>query len=138
MSLFGYKPKYKKAPWVSAFPGQVRHAKEKSPKRIRPTARKAKADAAYNRRVKEWLKGKKCAVFPASKPATQCHHQRGRLGSLLMDERFWIAVSAEGHDKIHRNPEWARSMPAWQTPEEFNSRGPIKLMCARGEWNTPP
>lgn len=36
------------------------------------------------------------------------HHIRGRLGPLLCDTRFWLAVCQECHDRIHREPAWAR------------------------------
>lgn len=82
----------------------------------------------YNQEVKKWLKGKTCAVFPfcvvyqRPNPATQCHHLRGRVGSLLMDKRFWLPVSAEGHNWIHENMEQARK---------------LGFLCAKGQWNNP-
>lgn len=36
------------------------------------------------------------------------HHMRGRLGDLLWDVRFFLAVSQQGHDWIHQNIEQAR------------------------------
>ncbi len=64
-----------------------------------------------------WLPGKKCAVFP-EKNAVECHHRKGREGYadtwardngvwLLNDQRFWLAVSHEGHLKITNNSAWA-------------------------------
>jgi len=61
----------------------------------------------YNARVKVWLVGKKCAVFPKKK-ATECHHRQGRWGKLLLDESKWLPVSHDGHVKITENPDWAR------------------------------
>lgn len=61
----------------------------------------------------------RCAVFPKL-GATQIHHRRGRAGKLLLDERFWIPVSADGQMWIHANPAAARE------------RG---LLCAVGLWN---
>ena len=40
--------------------------------------------------------------------ATEIHHMRGRIGSLLLDTRYWLAVSRKGHRKIEENPEWAK------------------------------
>lgn len=59
-----------------------------------------------------------CAVFPQKKSA-QVHHLRGRNGyadqwarergvSLLLDVRWWAAVSAEGHQWLHSHPKEAR------------------------------
>lgn len=73
---------------------------KRSPKR-------AKEEREYNKEVKIWLVGKMCAVFPNRK-ATQCHHKRGRIGKLLLDKRYWLPVSDEGHRKIENNPDWAR------------------------------
>ena len=39
---------------------------------------------------------------------TDVHHKKGRIGSLLLDQRFWLAVSADGHVKIEKNPIWAK------------------------------
>lgn len=61
----------------------------------------------YNKRVKVWLVGKMCAVYPHLK-ATQCHHRYGRQNELLEDESYWLPVSDEGHRFIHDNPEWSR------------------------------
>ena len=54
---------------------------------------------------------------------TQVHHMRGRVGPLLIDRRFWLAVSAEGHTWIHANPQLACKQ-GWLAPI--------------GKWNTPP
>lgn len=37
------------------------------------------------------------------------HHVRGRVGVMLLDERYWMAVSRKAHRQIHDNPSWARS-----------------------------
>lgn len=53
-----------------------------------------------------------CAVMEIieyrSVPATDIHHVRGRIGKLLMDQRYWLAVSRKGHRWIHDNIEEAR------------------------------
>jgi hypothetical protein len=80
--------------------------------------------AKYNAKRKSWIRGKKCAVFP-SQNATQVHHMLGRVGyadewarendvPLLLDERFWLPVSDEGHKKITENPVWA-----WENQYSF-------------------
>lgn len=47
-----------------------------------------------------------CAVFP-DKQATEIHHANGRRGDMLLDTRYWYAVSREGHLYVHENVEWA-------------------------------
>lgn len=69
--------------------------------------KRAVEERAYNKRVKEWIVGKQCAVYPHLK-ATQCHHRAGRSNELLMIEEYWLPVSDEGHRYIHNNPAWSR------------------------------
>jgi len=33
--------------------------------------------------------------------STEIHHKRGRIGELLLDKAFFMAVCAEGHKAIH-------------------------------------
>lgn len=60
----------------------------------------------YNKLVKEFLKGKRCVVYP-HKRANQVHHAAGR-GRLLLDTGYFIPVSADGHAWIHQHPAEAR------------------------------
>ena len=64
-----------------------------------------------------------CQVYGKPNLATQIHHSRGRSGTLLLDERFWLAVCPSAHDFIHRDPAAARANG---------------YLCALGEWNKPP
>lgn len=48
----------------------------------------------------------KCPI--TGKQTTDVHHKKGRVGTLLLDTRFWLAVSREGHKQIEENPEWAK------------------------------
>lgn len=67
-------------------------------------------EAQYSKDRREFLDRPEnmfCAVFPW-KRATQVHHKMGRIGPLLLDQRYWLAVSDEGHKKIEANPAWAR------------------------------
>lgn len=42
------------------------------------------------------------------KLTTDVHHSKGRIGSLLLDTRYWIALSREAHKYVEENPEWAK------------------------------
>lgn len=53
-----------------------------------------------------------------NQPTTEIHHVRKRRGfadeyarlnniPLLLDQRFWLAISREGHQQIEDNPSWA-------------------------------
>lgn len=57
-------------------------------------------------------------VWVSNKP----HHVRGRMGSLLYDDRTFLAVSDEGHTFIHNNIEIARQH-GW--------------IAQAGDWNKP-
>lgn len=50
----------------------------------------------------------------------QVHHMRGRLGPLLLDQRYWLGVCDEGHRWIDANRAKAREM-GW--------------LCKVGDWN---
>jgi hypothetical protein len=48
-------------------------------------------------------------VCPITKqPTTDVHHSKGRIGTLYLDKRYWIALSREGHKYVEEHPEWAR------------------------------
>jgi len=40
--------------------------------------------------------------------STDIHHRRGRVGKMLLDTRYWMAVSRTAHQRIHQFPKWAR------------------------------
>jgi hypothetical protein len=114
-----------------------RRSLAKAGRRIRPrTTSRAAQERQYRAEVKEWLKlpeNAVCAVWSmsaefantcwTSEPlvATQCHHIRGRRGALLLDKRYWAAVSDVGHKWIHANPHKAAA---------------LGLLCERGGWNS--
>lgn len=69
------------------------------PIRTRSLSR-AKQERQYNKRVKEWLlEHEMCQVCNES-PATECHHQKGREGNRLLDERYWLPVCRSCHHYI--------------------------------------
>jgi len=79
----------------------------------RNTAKRAKENREYNERVKPFLEEHRFCPVAANMLGSQCrttqnHHTKGRDGALLLDERFWLAVSDRGHKWIHDNPKEAR------------------------------
>jgi hypothetical protein len=101
---------------------QLPGAKKRGGRPDRPAKQRRRQ---YRKRAKEWLKEHPvCAAWSAgiqcSPDATQIHHKRGRLGGLLLDERHWLGVCAQGHDAIHRHPDAARL---------------LGLLCEKGKWN---
>jgi hypothetical protein len=54
-------------------------------------------------------------------PATECHHKRGRCGSLISDERFFAATCYDcGRNWIHQHPEQSRDMGLLAPPHLWN------------------
>lgn len=52
-----------------------------------------------------------CAMLKGRQvPATECHHVRGRAGSLLFDTRFMMASCRSCRLTPHQNPKWAREV----------------------------
>ncbi len=47
-------------------------------------------------------------IFINCPPATEIHHRKGRVGPLLMDETYWMAVCRYAHRQIHENPKIAK------------------------------
>jgi len=68
--------------------------------------KRSKENAFYLKKRMEFLIGKTCPI--TGRPATEIHHMDGREHSRLIDEKNWLAVTREGHQKIHLNPQWAR------------------------------
>lgn len=62
------------------------------------------------------------------KPTEDVHHSRGRLGSLLCDQEWWVPVCRVCHDWIGSNPNAAREL-TWNG---------IPVLCENGQWNSPP
>lgn len=82
--------------------------------------RRAAEARIYRKRRLQFLAGKRCARCGGI--VSDVHHSRGRAGSLYLDDRFWIALCRACHDRVNREPNWARS---------------VGLLCERGLWNKP-
>jgi len=79
---------------------------------VQPSLRKtgeklAKSLTAYTERKRVFLRGKRCAVHPEL-AATEIHHRAGRVGAMLLDEKYWLPVSAKGHVYIEMHPKEAK------------------------------
>lgn len=91
-------------------------AKPPKPKKAASTiAKRSKKretqEKLYSQLRKAYLAKPENKTCPITKqPSTEVHHKKGRIGDLLLDTRYWLAVSREGHRKIEENPEWAKEM----------------------------
>ena len=52
----------------------------------------------------------KCAVKGCQRPSECIHHMKGRIGDLLTDTRYFLAVCLPCHQKIETHVSWAREM----------------------------
>ncbi len=91
-----FRPDPKPEPKIKPKPSKISHLSNK----------RKKENKEYLTLREVFLNNKFCPI--TGDPATQVHHKKGRIGKLLTDVRFWLAVSAEGHKKIEENPEWAK------------------------------
>lgn len=71
--------------------------------------------------VPELQRGRKYG-HKVSATLNEVHHCRGRSGPLLRDQRFWVAISKQGHRWVHANKPAARA---------------LGFLCPAGEWNSP-
>lgn len=128
--IFTRKPKRPKAIWTTvpgALPVPTADKVAKAPKarqRIKQvSANREEELREYRRESRKWIKeqkaqGIKCPV--TGRPVSEVHHSRGRVGSLLNEKQFWVAVSRQGHYWIHENPMLARM---------------ANLLAEVGDWN---
>lgn len=94
-----------------------------------PKTRRAARLFQYQRDAKDFLARNPWCVWglrqepPQFIRATQVHHYRGRAGKLLLDQRFWLGMSADKHTWAHNNIAEARK---------------LGLICPKGEWGKQP
>lgn len=111
------KPKREQALWVGIFKVQDKSGRKKTKKL---TARQ-KDNIQYSNECVEWKKGKRCSKC-GRRRRIECHHSRGRAGTLLLDKSFWIPLCVNCHRWVHANPDQARKEG---------------LLCLQGDWNRP-
>lgn len=89
--------------------------KEQTVRPAKPIARRsdkrAEEERVYNQLRKIFLSDPKNKTCPVTKkPATEVHHKKGRVGKLLLDVRYWLAVSRDGHRWIEEHPDEAKEL----------------------------
>ncbi len=84
--------------------------KQKKVYKIPQVSKKRKVEMLkYSVLRTEFLAKKENQICPITKqPTTDIHHKRGRVGSLYLDTKHWIALSREGHKFVEENPEWSK------------------------------
>lgn len=89
-------------------PKPEKKVKDKKYRIPKASKKREKENKQYLIQREKFLPGKFCPIN--GEQATEVHHMKGRIGKLLLDENYWLGVSSEGHDKIEKNPEWAKEM----------------------------
>ena len=86
-------------------------------KKIAPVSDKRLGELAiYRPRRDKYLKENTvCEVRECSNPSTHIHHKNGRVGKMVYNVFYFMAVCNECHPKkIHENPG-----PSWSRPEGY-------------------
>lgn len=74
---------------------------------IRSVKRMAE-EKLYSKKKKEYLtKHIRCEVPGCNHAAEELHHQKGRIGKLLYNEKYFMGVCIPHHRKIEDDPTWA-------------------------------
>ena len=86
------------------------NVKDYKKSRIAPRSKKSQAqENIYSQLRKAFLNKEENKVCPITKdPTTDVHHKKGKIGDLLIDTRYWVALSREGHAFVEQNPIWAK------------------------------
>lgn len=86
------------------------HDEKKPVKKISIKSVKRMAEEKlYLKKKKEYLTAHiRCEVKGCNRVSIDVHHQRGRVGKLLYDEKHFMAVCREHHTEIECNPDWAK------------------------------
>lgn len=75
---------------------------------LKPVSAKRKREQrTYMKRRAEFLRTHSVCAICQLRPSTELHHMRGRVGSLFLDERYWMGLCSEDHRTVTENPSWA-------------------------------
>ena len=83
----------------------------KEEKKVRISIRSVKRMAEerlYAKKKKEYLTAHiRCEVKGCNRVSEDIHHKKGRVGKLLFNEKYFMAVCRDHHTEIELNPDWA-------------------------------
>lgn len=82
----------------------------KKPGIAKVAAERKEINKEYERVKKEFLRKHKCCEACGDAPSTEVHHKRGRVGKLLTDVRFFLAVCRPCHFHIESDPVFSKQM----------------------------
>lgn len=86
---------------------------------MRKVSKKQRSRLAKYYRIREaYLRANPLCMICKCEFATDIHHRKGRVGSLLCDTKWWMALCRVDHDKVHNNVAWAKEkgylVPYWK------------------------
>jgi hypothetical protein len=85
----------------------VKEEKKKKPISIRSVKRAAE-EKLYLKKKKEYLTAHiRCEVKGCNRVSEDVHHKKGRVGKLLYNEKYFMAVCRNHHTEIEINVDWA-------------------------------
>jgi hypothetical protein len=95
---------------MKPYPKPVKKEKPK-PSKIKPRSdKRAKQEREYLKMLPKFFEENPiCQVNGCNLESSQCHHKKGRLGALLTNKKYFMAVCAEHHEKIETQPNWAKA-----------------------------
>lgn len=70
--------------------------------------KQSKRMAEYMKIRDKFLNGRWCAYHGHGCIPTEVHHGAGKIGDLLTDTRYFVAVCPEAHRMIEGRPKWAK------------------------------
>ncbi len=62
----------------------------------------------YKEKRQEFLLKRWCEYHGKPCIPTEVHHAKGRVGTLFLDERYWVALCSEAHTWVENNPNEAK------------------------------
>lgn len=78
----------------------------------RKSSKTAARDRQYLAAIGEWLEDRSCegtALPGPCRGGLQVHHAKGRVGSLMLDQRYWRALCGAHHQFVTEHPPEARA-----------------------------
>lgn len=73
------------------------------------SADRVEREKEYSKKKKAYVKAHPaCEVKDCENETNDLHHMCGRVGDLLTDENYFLAVCRKHHDIIEKNPAWAK------------------------------
>lgn len=113
-------------------PEKVRAWKERSKTKIQPRSHKRRTqEVAYGNLRTDFLRRHPICPVTGAK-SSEVHHSARRSGQWLNLQRYWIAVSREGHRWIEENGKEAEKL-GFMTPRNHTYAEEMEILKANGD-----